>query len=270
MSRSPRKRPAARTADRYTLYTEAVQSPDSEVDFFRRIYRRHNGRAPLVMREDFCGTAAICCDWVRRGARNRSIGVDLDPEPLAWGRERYLQKLTPKQAARVALIQADVLEVETGPVDAILALNFSYCVFKRRPVLLSYLRRARGALSRGGIMVMDLYGGPEAQKPQEDKSRKKGFTYVWDQRQYNPITNETLNYIHFLFPDGSSMMKAFTYDWRLWALVELHEALLEAGFRETEVYWEGTDAKGEGSGVFRLRRKVPVEDAWIAYIVGLA
>jgi hypothetical protein len=33
------------------------------------------------------------------------------------------------------------------------------------------------------------------------------------------------------------------------------------------VYWEGTDADGEGSGVFRPKTVVENDAAWVAYIV---
>jgi len=269
MAKGKKRKRTARTTDLYELYTEAVQDPEAEVKFARRVYRKRNGSAPIWVREDFCGTAAICCAWVRSDPDNRAIGVDLDAVPLDWGRRHYLAKLRPSQAERVELIQGDVLEVKVRPVDVILALNFSFCVFKQRAVLLQYFRRCRQALAKGGIMVMDIYGGPDAQRPKKDRTRKEGFTYVWDQAQYNPITNEALNHIRFDFPDGSRIKRAFTYDWRLWTLPELHDALLESGFADAHVYWEDTDEDGEGNGVFRRRERVEVEDAWIAYIVGI-
>jgi len=268
MVRKRKSRLSARTADKYVLYTESVQSPDGEIAFFRRVYRKKNGRPPIVLREDFCGTAAICCEWVKSGKDNRSIGVDLVPAPLAWGRAHYVAELSADQKRRVQLRRANVLTVRTPPVDVIASLNFSFCVFKERSLLLRYLRRCHQALARGGIMVMDIYGGPESQQPAEENTRYKGFTYVWDQAAYNPITNEALDHIHFLFPDGSRMMKAFTYDWRLWTLAELNEALREAGFRDARAYWEGADKSGEGNGVFRPRQRAEAEDAWVAYIVG--
>jgi len=268
MAKRKKRRWTAKTADRYELYTEAVQDPEAEVKFARRIYRKQNGSSPIRVREDFCGTAAICCAWVRSDTDTRAIGVDLDPVPLHWGRRHHVAKLRPDQAERVELIQQDVLALETRPVDVILALNFSFCVFKQRAVLLRYLRRCHEALAKGGIMIMDIYGGPDAQRPKKDRTRKEGFTYVWDQARYNPITNEALNHIRFDFPDGSRIKKAFTYDWRLWTLPELRDALLESGFADAHAYWEGTDEDGEGNGVFRRRERVEVEDAWIAYIVG--
>ena len=268
MARKKRTPLSAGSADRYVLYTDSVQAPDSEIDFFRKVYRKAFGRPPTVVREDFCGTAAICCQWVRANARNVAIGVDLDPEPLDWCREHYLPTLTPEQRSRLSLRRANVLNVRTQPVDVIAALNFSFCIFKQRSELLRYLRRCHKALARNGVMVMDIYGGPEAQQPVEEKTRHKGFTYVWDQAEYNPITNEALNHIHFHFPDGSRMRNAFTYDWRLWTPAELTDMLHEAGFSQPRVYWEGATTDGEGDGIFRPRTRVAQEDAWVAYVVG--
>ncbi|HOW71200.1 MAG TPA: class I SAM-dependent methyltransferase [Phycisphaerae bacterium] len=263
-----RGRLTARTADRHLLYSEAVQCAASEIKFLRRVYRKANGRLPLLLREDFCGTGLICAHWVKAGPANRAIGVDLDPEPLGWSRSHLLSRLTRSQRARVRLHRADVLAVQTPPVDVIVALNFSFCVFKRRPLLLEYFRQCRDALKAGGLLVLDIYGGPESHRPNKEKTRYQGFTYVWEQVRYNPITSEALNHIHFAFPDGSRMMKAFTYDWRLWTLAELQEGLLEVGFRQARVYWEGATSEGTGNGIFRCRRQAEVEDAWVAYVVG--
>jgi hypothetical protein len=48
----------ADTADKYRLYTEAVQNPEADVRFFSTLYEQENGRPPVLVREDFCGTAA--------------------------------------------------------------------------------------------------------------------------------------------------------------------------------------------------------------------
>ncbi|HSW45893.1 MAG TPA: class I SAM-dependent methyltransferase [Phycisphaerae bacterium] len=269
MATRRKPRLTARTADRYQLYSGSVQTTEAEIAFFTRVFRKHNNRPPRLIREDFCGTALISCDWVKAGPHNRAIGVDLDPEPLAYCRKHYLPTLAAEQARRLRLCRANVLDVRTPPVDVIAALNFSFCVFKKRPHLLRYFRRCLAALKPGGLMVLDLYGGPESQQTGKEKTRYKGFTYVWDQADFNPITHEALNHIHFLFPDGSRMRKAFTYDWRLWTPVELVEALEEAGFGHTRVYWEGTGSDGEGNGIFRPSARVCQEPAWIAYVVGI-
>ena len=269
MSKTTNHKLTAKTADKYVLYTESVQSTENEIAFFRRVFQKENGRPPRVVREDFCGTAAISCDWVPAGADHVAIGVDLDPEPLRWCKEHYVPALSKEQVKRLQLRRANVLNVQTGKVDVIAALNFSFCIFKKRAELMHYLKRCHQALADKGVMIMDIYGGPESQQPAEEQTAYDDFTYVWDQARYNPITNEALNHIHFLFPDGSRMMKAFTYDWRLWTPAELTEAFMEAGFREARVYWEGSDSDGDGNGVYRQRRKVDQEDAWVAYVVGI-
>ena len=107
--RSKRKKPTmAERADRYELYLKAVQEPEAEVPFFDRVYQREYGRRPSVLREDFCGTFAVCCEWVRRSSDRVAVGVDIDPEPLGWGREHHLSKLKAKQQRRVELLQDDV------------------------------------------------------------------------------------------------------------------------------------------------------------------
>ena len=51
-------------ADRYALYLDSVQEPSHEVSFFKRAFKKEFGREPVVLREDFCGTAAVCYEWV--------------------------------------------------------------------------------------------------------------------------------------------------------------------------------------------------------------
>ena len=259
----------ARTAGKYALYTDAVQSPAADAEFLRRLYEQLNGRLPVLVREDFCGTAAVSCQWVSMGPGNRAIGVDRHAEPLAWAREHYLRLFAPERRRRIQLRRADVLRVRTEPVDVILALNFSFCVFKQRNVLMRYLRRCRQAFRKGGILIMDVYGGPDAQKPGRTRIRKRGYTYVWEQARCDPIKHDVLNHIHFLFPDGSRKMQAFTYDWRLWTLPELTDALADSGFREARVYGEETNRRGQRTGIYRHRREVEPKDAWVAYVVGL-
>ena len=68
----------AAAADKYDLYIRSVQSPDVEVTFFDRAYRAQYGRRPMILREDFCGTAAVCYDWVKSAPGRTAVGVDLD------------------------------------------------------------------------------------------------------------------------------------------------------------------------------------------------
>ena len=55
----------AKRADKYSLYQEAVQDPEADVHLARRIFEKRFGRPPHLLREDFCGTAAVSCCWVQ-------------------------------------------------------------------------------------------------------------------------------------------------------------------------------------------------------------
>lgn len=262
--RRPRK---AERVDVYELYEAAVHDPVAEVDFLRRTFRKVRGRAALTFREDFSGPASAACEWARRDPRCRAIGVDIEAAVLDWGRRHRLARLRPAVRKRVRLVNADVLRVRTEPVDVIAALNFSYWVFKSRAQLLAYFRNARRSLRADGLLVMDAFGGYEAFREVEEHTRYRGFTYVWDQARYRPVTGELLCHIHFRFPDGSRIDRAFTYDWRLWTLPELRELLAEAGFRRVTVYWEGDDGEGGGNGEFTPHEQGDADATWIAYLV---
>lgn len=258
-------------ADRYRLYQLAVQNPRTEIDFVDRTFRQLRGRSARTLREDFCGTAAVCCEWVGRRKHNRAWGIDLDPEALAWGRRRNLGALDASGQARVALVQADVGAVETPSPDIVLAMNCSYWLLGDRRRLLRYFTRVRASLTEGGIFFLDAFGGYDTFRLLTEERRVRdphggSFTYVWEQALYEPVTGRLVCHIHFRFGDGSEWPRAFSYDWRLWTLPEIRELLTDAGFSRVMVYWQGWDSQGKPDGVF-----VPVEtgepDAgWIAYL----
>lgn len=262
------KRLTARTADKHALYTLAVQAPDTDARFLSRHFRRLTGRPLRLLREDFCGTAALSCAFVRLHRGNRALGVDLDRATLDWGRRHHLAALRPDQRARVHLVQADVLDVRRPRADMVAAMNFSYSVFKTRSALRAYFANARRSLAEDGVILVDVWGGSQTQVVQEEEREIDGFTYVWDQHDFDPLTYHTICKIHFRFPDGSVLRNAFVYDWRLWTIPELREVMEEVGFRDVHVLWESTDlATGEGNGVFRKVRRGHPDDAWIAYVV---
>jgi hypothetical protein len=259
-------RPGVRR-DRHALYEASVQCPEADVSFFDRIYREWNGKLPRVLREDFCGTAAIAATWVRMRPDNEAIGVDLDGPTLAWGRREHIEPLGPR-AKRLHIFQDDVRSVRRPRADVIAALNFSYMVFHERRELLGYLRSSRAALAPRGVLIMDIFGGWESQALVTETRRKTGFTYVWQQEKFDPLSHRTLFHIHFRFRDGSEMKRAFTYDWRLWTIPEVRELLTEAGFGKVSVYWEGTDHRTlRGNGVFRRQTRAESCPGWIAYLV---
>lgn len=249
--------------DKYDLYQRAVQSPDVDARFFYNLYRRLRGKKPVRLREDFCGTFANLCAWVKLGPRLEGIGVDLDEEPLEYGYKKNACRLTEEQRERLTIYQGDVLRVHRPQVDLIMALNFSFYGFHERETLLAYFRNCRSALRARGLFVVDCFGGSECQETIEDRSRKRGFWYFWEQTGFDPIHSRAKFHIHFKRDGERRRERVFTYDWRMWTIPEIRELMLKAGFRKTLVYWEGDDH------VFRPSEKGEPCAAWIAYVVGL-
>jgi SAM-dependent methyltransferase len=257
----------ARNADRHRLYEMAVQDPGVEVDRLGRIFRSRTGRPALALREDFCGTANLCTAWVRSRGDRTATGLDLDRETLEWGRWNNLAPLG-DDAWRITLRNQDVRDPVPERFDIAAGLNFSYSIFKTRDDLRRYFRSVYDSLTSDGMLFIDVLGGWEAQQEIEEERREDGFTYVWEQRDFNPIDNTMTTYIHFRFDDGSEMRRAFRYDWRLWQVVELREVMAEAGFDEIDVYWEDEDEDRNDLGTFRRRKRAPNDPGWNCYVVG--
>ncbi|MCZ6834405.1 MAG: methyltransferase domain-containing protein [Planctomycetota bacterium] len=257
----------ASTSDIHELYELSVQEPEAEVDLTDQVWEEQRGRLATSIREDFCGTAIASMSWVKRRRANTAIAVDLSAEVMDWGKKKVAERLNASQAKQLTFVQDNVLTVETEPVDSVLAMNFSYFLFRTRKELKHYFTRVHHALKDDGLFLLDAYGGSDSFLEMEEDRDLDGFTYIWDQAYYNPISGDVTNHIHFKFPDGTRIDKAFSYHWRLWTLPEIQELLKEAGFRTVHVYWEGTDEDGEGDNEWTISTRGEACEGWIAYIV---
>jgi SAM-dependent methyltransferase len=257
----------AEKADIHDLYEKSVQAVDVEAEFLRETFRALRGRDASSFREDFCGTASLACEWVRTGPRRHAYGVDIDADVLDWGRRNRVARLSDTARARLKLLKADVRSVRTARVDIVGAFNFSYYCFKTRDEMRGYFAHVRQGLNEDGLFFLDAFGGPDASDITKERTKIDGFTYIWEQAEFEPVTSRILCHIHFNFPDGSKIKRAFTYDWRLWTLPELRELLAEAGFSKVRIYWEGDDGDGGGNGVFTEHATGTPDPAWIAYLV---
>ncbi len=254
-------------ADIHELYEKSVQNVEHEVEFLQATFQQIRARKAYLFREDFCGTASASCEWVKQGQEFQSFGVDIDASVLDWGRQNRVGRLSAAEQARVQLLEADVMNAATPPVDLLAAFNFSYFIFNTRDQLREYFKKAYAALKDDGVFFVDLFGGPEAQEETREKTKHKRFSYIWHQAEFHPVTNYIRCHIHFKFKDGSKIKKAFTYEWRLWSAPEIREVLAEAGFKKSTLYWEGEDDDGDGNGEFTPEEKGEADLAWIAYIV---
>jgi hypothetical protein len=272
-----RRKPPQLTAansDPMWLYVQAVQSPDQEIDFVTREFQKLVGRPLRAMREDFSGSAAAACEFVRRHPQNRAVALDLHGPTLAWGRKHNVGALPPDAQKRVALLRRNVLAPgrEGRNADSVSAMNFSYWIFKTRAEMLRYFTTVRESLVDDGIFFLDIHGGYESTKEMEERRRVsvgggRWFKYVWEQVRFDPLSFHASCAISFEFERGPALKRAFTYNWRVWSVPEVRELLGEAGFPRVTVYWEGDDGRGGGNGVFRPKKKGEADASFISYIV---
>lgn len=262
---------------KHILYEASVQDTDVDIGLIDRMTLKAGGKKARTLREDFCGTAILACDWARSATDREAWGIDLHRPTLNWARKHRLPVIG-QDAERVHLIEADVLHAETPRVDVVAALNFSYMIFKQRSVLKAYFASVFDSLTPGGVFVLDLFGGPHAQEVMKEKKKVPSgtdfagnptpeFTYVWDQAKFNAVNQNILCHIHFKGKKIQPIEKAFTYDWRLWGLTEITDLLLEVGFKTVDPYFEGWDDQAEESdGDLQIRKTYEDMLAWICYL----
>lgn len=247
--------------DKFEIYEDSVQDPPRIMRNVARTFARLRNRDARLLREDFCGTGANSAAWLKLSSKNRAVGVDLDPEPLAWAKKRRFAN-----EPRMKQIRGDVREPTGYRYDVITAFNFSWMVFKTRPKLARYFDAVRRSLAKDGLFALDLYGGPDSQRITEDRHRMSRYTYYWDQQHYDAITAHTRCAIHYRLRDGRVRRNVFTYDWRLWTLAETIDLLTERGFEVLEVQNEIPDANGIGTAAYRPTKRLV---AWESYVANI-
>ena len=249
----------ASSADPLRLYEDSVQNTESSIELIDKVFKRERAELPMNLREDFCGTAKLCCDWVKSHQGRRAVGIDIDKVTIDWAQKNNVNNLG-KAASRVKLIEQNVLDRTPGPFDVIAAFNFSYWVFHSRDVLKAYFNAVMKSLEPGGLFIIDMHGGPDSQFILEEETEQDDFIYVWEQESFDPVNNRVKCHIHFRFFDGTEINRAFTYDWRIWTLPELRELLEEVGFTHVDTWWDDKD------DVIRPRDSAENLISWIAYL----
>ncbi len=269
--------------DPFDCYETCVQSPAHVARFLRAVH----GNQPAVLREDFCGTAAVarrwCLDAQRRGEPARAICTDLDADTIAKARSLCQRDGV---SEHIRLIQADALAhhtadrsaEDTDACDIVFIGNFSIGYIQERAALVRYLELCRNRLGRGnggfggGIIALDTYGGAGAWKlgslTRKHPSRGREIVhYHWAHEEADPLIGAVVNSISFRVElDGEIVTewpRAFVYRWRLWSIHELREALTEAGFAATEVYQELPTTPTQTP-----RQAESLGEDWVVLIIG--
>lgn len=270
MTKKSLSKKALSVEEKYQLYEASVQNSPADIEFLNKEYKRIFKKEAVSLREDFGGTAQLTCLWAKQSKKHEGYAIDLDPEPVAYGKKHHLSKLSASEQKRVHYIMGNVLEKQKFSTDIVAAFNFSYFIFKERQTMLKYFKRVYKSLNKKGAFFLDIFGGTEALDTLVEETDHGTHSYFWDCDKYNPITNECLYYIHFKTPDGKKHEEVFTYDWRMWSIQEIVELLEEAGFDEVKTYWEEDEEDGdEGSGVFYESKDEENCESWVTYIVGV-
>src|SRR5947209_4821969 len=90
---------------KFRIYEEAVQSPRWQVEYLPQFHQWLVGKNPTSMREDFCGTGKISCEWVKLSKKNRAVGLDLDDETLQYANQVNRSVLTLGEQKRVEFLK---------------------------------------------------------------------------------------------------------------------------------------------------------------------
>ncbi|PWA90776.1 S-adenosyl-L-methionine-dependent methyltransferases superfamily protein [Artemisia annua] len=270
---------------KFSLYQQSVQSPKGDISYLQMFFLTYVGgraplhlqedfcgtallRAPLHLQEDFCGTALLSTEWLRSDLRRTSVGLDFDLDALDWCIENNVNK--------VGLIY--LLESSSTMVT-----SYNHKKLNCRHELVSYFKHALNALSKkGGIFVMDLYGGTSSECELKMQRKFPNFTYTWEQAGFDIIQRKTRISLHYtlLNHQKKKLRHAFSYSWRLWSLPEIKDCMEEAGFRSVH-FWirqmpDSENIKSmEGFGSARDIKYEEVtsfqqQDSWNAYIVAVS
>lgn len=236
--------------NKHDLYELCVQSPKDLVPLLRAIH----GNDPVNLGEDFAGTAAVSHLWVKRAGCS-AIAVDLDEDSLSRRGEHE----------RIVKHLCDVREAN-DPCDLLFVGNFSIGYLHSRAELVEYLTHARERLAASnGVFVCDTYGGESAYTlggvhRAHPMPGGKLCRYTWEQHAADPTTGFVTNLIHFRVERAGviefELEDAFVYEWRLWSIPELRDAMEDAGFSETQVFTKLADALDEEGNAYVM----PVED----------
>lgn len=249
--------------------TAGVRSAQGQTRFLDATYRVTNGGAkPVVLREDFCGAFANSCAWVMLGPERRAVGVDPDSEQIGYGCVHHRASLKPHQQVRVQVLRRDVFDSGLPKADVIAALGFRHFALKTRVELLRYFRNCLQTLEPGGLLALDCFGGTEARTTREERRVEAGVAYVVEQEGFEPLTHEAVFHIHRRRRGEVKRRTVRTYNWRIWTLPELKEALLDAGFDRVRIYWRREPHEEDDFDFTSVEQVAEEPTGWTSYVVG--
>jgi hypothetical protein len=224
---------------KHALYQSYVQNPKREIEFYRKQFRKIFNKVPLKFREDFCGTGLLCCEWVKSNVLNTALGIDLDLETLNYGLENNINNLS-SGFDRVKLIHQNVLDTFdiNEKFDIICSMNYSHFLLHKRKDLVKYFTNVKVNLNTKGLFIMDFFGGSHVFNYHTHNNLTDHYKYIG--QQINILNNVT--HISLNFKTKSDKFEPlFQYDFRVYSLIEIKEALEEAGFNKFVIFIKDID-----------------------------
>ncbi|MCO4794477.1 MAG: hypothetical protein KC493_12225 [Bacteriovoracaceae bacterium] len=264
----------SKTNDKHALYLASVQDPLGDVERISKIFEEKFSKKALSLREDFSGTFALSCCWVQSDENRSAQAIDNDEATLEYGKKNYLGNMSEDEQKRLKPQLKDTNSI-TEPCDIVVAFNFSYSYIHERKQLVEYLKKVHASLNEEGMMIIDLLGGSESEilEVQErlidNNDQISPFVFEFERKSFNPISRVAHYGVHFKYDDGTEILDAFTYDFRMWTITELREIFEDAGFSKTLVYWEDFNDEGLGNGEFYATEEEENSLNWNSYIVGI-
>jgi len=180
-----------------------------EVDGLERIALRHVGtRARRGMRwlEPACGTGRFLRVVAGRGTP--IIGIDLNPEMVAYARQR-LERLGLGSLASVRQADMTNFRVRAGSIDFAFNLINTIRHLPSDAAVLAHLACVRRALRPGGVYAVGLnYADPDLDQPCEDVwEARRGGVHVRQVVQFIPPgrgsrTEKAINHLVVTRPSG--------------------------------------------------------------------
>jgi len=221
---------------KYELYQKSVQNVKKEVEFLKKTYRLLYNKIPTTFREDFCGTAMLSCEWVKSNVLNTAIGIDLDQETLDWGIKNNIENLS-SGSDRIKLKKQNVLdEYNTNEkFDIICSLNYSHFLLQKRKELVKYFKNVSNNLDSKGLFILDFYGGSHIFIDHKYQHNKSSNFYEFSGKQMNILNNQSKCSLNYKIKKNK-FKPLFSFEFRIYSIIELKEALEESGFNEFKLF----------------------------------
>lgn len=197
-----------------------------------------------------CGPGYHLVGFAASGSEAR--GIDISPAAIEHARgERHAQR--PDVAARIELVQGDMLSAPWGTADLVMLLFGEFCLLtpEERRVL---LQKAATSLNAGGYLLLELFNQPVedavTEQTWEFAEAGEGF---WSPEPYLELTatfvyTEARALVHrfaMLFPEGPVREE------RIWETsmdeTRIAEEGAEAGLRLVRTVWDHPLFDGGGA-----------------------